>query len=76
MYKFNINKIVVNTSEGTKDIVPKTINVFVGPNNSGKSRFLKELRDYLSGDERDINMALLIKKKSFGSLMQLTELRN
>lgn len=23
MYKFNINKIVVNTSEGTKDIVPK-----------------------------------------------------
>lgn len=55
MYKFNINKIVVNTSEGTKDIVPKTINVFVGPNNSGKSRFLKELRDYLSGDERDIS---------------------
>ncbi len=56
MYKFNINKIVVNTSEGTKDIVPKTINVFVGPNNSGKSRFLKELRDYLSGDERDIKI--------------------
>lgn len=56
MYKFKIDKIVVNTSEGTKDIAPKTINVLVGPNNSGKSRFLKELRDYLSGDKRDIKI--------------------
>lgn len=72
MYKFNINKIVVNTSEGTKDIVPKTINVFVGPNNSGKSRFLKELRDYLSGDERDIKIIKILSiliRKIFQSLI-------
>ena len=48
MYKFKVDKIVVNTTDGPTDIVPKKINVLVGPNNSGKSRFLKELRDYIS----------------------------
>ena len=47
MYKFKIDKIVVNTTDGPTDIVPKKINVLVGPNNSGKSRFLKESRNYL-----------------------------
>lgn len=56
MYKFKIDKIVVNTTVGTKDIIPKRINILVGPNNSGKSRFLKELRDYLSGDNSDIKI--------------------
>lgn len=56
MYKFRINKIVVNSADGTEDIIPKKINVLVGPNNSGKSRFLKEIRDYLSGDNRDIKI--------------------
>lgn len=66
MYQFKINKIVVNTSDGTKDIIPKKVNILVGPNNSGKSRLLKELRDYLSGDIRDIkiinNIDFLIRK--------------
>lgn len=53
MYKFRIDKIVVNSTDGTEDIIPKKINVLVGPNNSGKSRFLKEIRDYLSGDNHD-----------------------
>lgn len=56
MYNFKIDKIIVNTIEGTKDIVPKKINILVGPNNSGKSRFLKELRNYLSGDNRDMKI--------------------
>lgn len=47
MYRFKIEKIVVNASSGVKDINPKRINVIVGPNNSGKSRFLKEIRDSL-----------------------------
>lgn len=56
MYKFKIDKIVVNTTDGPTDIVPKKINVLVGPNNSGKSRFLKELRDYISGDDHDLKI--------------------
>lgn len=56
MYRFNVDEINVNTVEGIKAIVPKKINVIVGPNNSGKSRFLKELRDYLSGDKRDVKI--------------------
>ena len=47
MYKFKIDKILANKSNGTEEIIPKKINVLVGPNNSGKSRFLKEIRDYL-----------------------------
>lgn len=56
MYNFKIDKIIVNTIEGTKDIIPKKINILVGPNNAGKSRFLKELRNYLSGDNHDMKI--------------------
>lgn len=61
MYKFKIDKIIVNKSNGTEEIIPKKINVLVGPNNSGKSRFLKEIRDYLSGDNRDIKIIKCIE---------------
>lgn len=56
MYKFKLNQITVNSSDGLQHIIPKKINVIVGPNNSGKSRFLKELRDFLSGDHNDIKI--------------------
>jgi predicted ATPase len=56
MYRFTINQMILKTTEGDKPIVPKGINIIVGPNNSGKSRLLKEIRDYLSGDHKDINM--------------------
>ena len=56
MYKFKINKITVDTIEGTQNIIPKNINVLVGPNNSGKSRLLREIRDYISGDTRNIKI--------------------
>ena len=56
MYRFKIDRINVNTIDGIQTIVPKKINIIVGPNNSGKSRLLKEIRDYLSGDRRDIKI--------------------
>ena len=56
MYKFEINEVSVNTAVGKKQIIPKSINVIVGPNNSGKSRLLKELRDYLSGDREELKI--------------------
>lgn len=56
MYKFKIEKISVNSTDGVQNIVPKKINILVGPNNSGKSRLLKEIRDYLSGDHNDLKI--------------------
>lgn len=56
MYKFKIDKLKLNTIDGTMSFEPKRVNVIIGPNNSGKSRLLKELRDWLSGDNTDIKM--------------------
>lgn len=56
MYRFKIDRINVNTTDGIQTFVPKKINIIVGPNNSGKSRLLKEIRDYLSGDRIDIKI--------------------
>lgn len=56
MYKFRIDKIIVNTADGIEEIVPKKVNIIVGPNNSGKNRLLKEIRDCLSGNDRDIKI--------------------
>lgn len=62
MYKFKINGLQLNTIDGELPLQPKKVNVFIGPNNSGKSRFLKELRDYLSGDMGDLS---IIKEMKF-----------
>lgn len=56
MYNFMIKKLVVTSVEGEKEIPLKKVNVIIGPNNSGKSKFIKELRDYLSGDISNINI--------------------
>lgn len=61
MYKFNLENIKVNTSNGVEEMKPKQINVIVGPNNSGKSRFLKEIRDFLTGDNKDLKIIKEIK---------------
>lgn len=71
MYKFRIDKIIINTADGIEEIVPKKVNVIVGPNNSRKNRLLKEIRDYLSGDNRDIKIINGIEHpfpKSFSEL--------
>lgn len=44
MYNFKIKEIITN--DGSK-IIPKKINVIIGPNNCGKSRFLKDIKDTL-----------------------------
>lgn len=56
MHRFQIEKLIVNTKNGKEEIMPKRINIFIGPNNSGKSRILKELRDYLNGDNDDLKI--------------------
>lgn len=56
MYKFNIREINLNSKSTTLNLSPKSINIIIGPNNSGKSRFLKELRDYLLGDTLNLKI--------------------
>ncbi len=46
-YKFKINHLSFKGSD--EQIVPKKINVIIGPNNSGKSRALKEIRSEILG---------------------------
>lgn len=56
MYKFNIKKIIINDLDNKKEFTPKTINVIIGPNNSGKSRLLKEIRSLFSGEEDQLKI--------------------
>lgn len=46
-YQFKINSFSFKCSD--QPIVPKKINVIIGPNNSGKSRALKEIRSEILG---------------------------
>lgn len=46
-YRFKINGLSFNGSNEV--IIPKKINVLIGPNNSGKSRALKEIRSEILG---------------------------
>lgn len=48
MYNFKIKKIIAY--DGT-EIEPKAINIIVGPNNSGKSRLLKEIKAILGASD-------------------------
>ena len=45
MYKFKINEIILKNKQKIK---PKKINIIIGPNNTGKSRFLKEIANEVS----------------------------
>lgn len=44
MYSFKINKIYLKSGDVVE---PKKLNVIIGANNAGKSRFLKDIRDYI-----------------------------
>lgn len=46
-YSFKVNELV--TVDGTT-VRPKKITVFIGPNNSGKSKSLKEIRSEILGN--------------------------
>lgn len=45
-YRYKINKI--NLKDGTS-IQPGRVNVFVGPNNCGKTQLLKDMLAYITG---------------------------
>lgn len=73
MYKFNINSFIVGSTEGDIEIVPKGINVIIGPNNSGKSRLLKDFRDYLNGRKEHTK---ILKEIEYEAPRNLDELDN
>lgn len=73
MFQFYIDNISVNVAEGILNIIPKKINVLVGPNNSGKSRLLREIRDYLSGDMSNLKMVDKIQCPFPENLPELNE---
>lgn len=73
MFRFHIDQISVKTASETLSITPKKINVLVGPNNSGKSRLLREIRDYLSGDMSDLKMLDEIRHPFPENLSELDE---
>ena len=62
MYNFKIKKIIAY--DGT-EIEPKAINIIVGPNNSGKSRLLKEIKAILGASDCYDYQNKIIKKMSY-----------
>ena len=71
MYKFSVKEISLNSQNEPFSLIPKPINIIIGPNNSGKSRVLKELRDYLLGD---FNNLKIINNLSFDYPSDLSDL--
>ncbi|MGN1337409.1 MAG: ATP-dependent nuclease [Candidatus Coprovivens sp.] len=59
MYNLKIKSIKLNNGQV---LLPNKINIIVGPNNSGKSRFLKDLRNYFMGND---NSNVIIKEVCF-----------
>lgn len=45
-YNLKINKIMLKNGD---EYIPNKVNVIIGPNNVGKSKFLKEISDYFYG---------------------------
>ena len=62
MYNFKINSITTNDET---IINPKKINIIIGPNNSGKSRFLKDIKNSLGCNNSEKNENIIIKDISY-----------
>ena len=62
MYNFRINKIITNNNT---PIIPKSINVIIGPNNSGKSQFLKDIKNILGSQHHFDRENLIIKNMEY-----------
>lgn len=62
MYKFKLNHMEMTEKNGGEKIHVKKINVIIGPNNSGKSRFLKEIGELLNGNKED---KVIVKELGF-----------
>ena len=73
MYRFKIGKLVVNSLNNKIEIEPKTVNIIIGPNNSGKSRFLKEIRSFLNGRENELKIIDSIENNYPKDFFELNE---
>lgn len=62
MYNFKINKI--ETNDGSI-ILPKQINIIIGPNNCGKSQFLKDIKNSLHNNGFGSKKNIIIKKMEY-----------
>lgn len=62
MYNFKIEKIFTN---GGATIFPKGINIIIGPNNSGKSQFLKDIKNTLDSYHHSNNKNIVIKDMEY-----------
>ena len=62
MYNFKINTI--KTNDGST-ITPKKINIIIGPNSSGKSRFLKDIKDSLGNNNFPKKENIIIKEMNY-----------
>lgn len=59
MYNFKIEEIITNNNDV---IIPKKINIIVGPNSAGKSRLLKDIRNKLDSNMHGNKMSTIIVK--------------
>lgn len=62
MYNFKINTI--KTNDGST-ITPKKINIIIGPNSSGKSRFLKDIKNSLGNNNFPKKENIIIKEMNY-----------
>ncbi len=73
MYNFKINEIITNN--GTT-ITPKSINIIIGPNNSGKSQFLKDIKNILGQRNSSDKKRIIIKSMDYSLPKNKEELIN
>ena len=64
---FKIKEIELRSEEGTR-FSPKALTIIVGPNNAGKSRFLKEVRSALLGRLSDEDGGLILGRKIISTI--------
>lgn len=62
MYNFKIKNIVTN--DGTT-ILPKGVNIIIGPNNSGKSQFLKDIKHILGSNNSYGKKSIVIRNLDY-----------
>lgn len=67
MYSLKVKELLLNSNrmgeagefiEKVENISLKKINIFIGPNNSGKSKLLKEIRDSFGSESVENNIIM------------------
>ena len=70
MYQFKLDKIKLKNG---LEYIPNKINIIIGPNNAGKSKFLKEIAEHLSQINKDKCIVGEIEFKYPNSFEELNE---